>query len=99
MGTAEWKRRQSWSRLAKVASLAAIGGFISLSLYAKWNPVQASEASPGQPAFLAQKADAKGKGKKKQPDPVKTTPVKPTTLRPIPGTGKKLDYHEIAKII
>ncbi len=98
MGAAEWRRQESWRRLGKLAPIVAIGGFITLAIYAKWNPVQA-ETGAGQASPLAQKADAKGKGKKKQADPVKTTPVKPTTLRPIPGTGKKLDYHEIAKII
>lgn len=32
-----------WMRLGRVVPLAALGGFLALTLYAKWNPVQAQE--------------------------------------------------------
>jgi hypothetical protein len=62
------------------------------SLYARWNPVQADDATPKKSSAV-QKAEAKGK-KNKQPEILKSS-----ITGPIPGAGKKLDYHELAKII
>src|SRR5438105_2599495 len=87
----------SWS-LGSALSGLAIVGFICTSIYAKLNPVQGGEAvlRAAQGAETQKPDPAKGgKGKKKQPQET----VKSSVKGPVPGTGKRLDFHELATII
>jgi hypothetical protein len=93
------KRSRLWSRVRPVLCLAAMAGFVCTSLYAKWHPALGGEGAPSRKASggEAQKTDPNAKGaksKKKQAEPVKSS-----VLGPIPGLGKKLDYHDLARII
>jgi hypothetical protein len=88
---------QACSRVGPALSLLAVATFALACLYAKWNPVQGGEAIFTKGSFGAekQKVDPKAKGKKKQ----QPQNVKSPITGPIPGAGKKLDYHDLAKII
>ena len=89
-----------WSRLSPVLCLAAMAGFVCTSLYAKWHPVRGGEPSLAEGVRHREAAkdgpQCQGalKGKKKQAEAVKSS-----VLGPIPGQGKKLDYHDLARII
>src|SRR5436305_957517 len=85
------------SRVGSVFSLLAVAGFVGLSLYSKWNPVQGEETPPFKKlaAGEAQKANPKAaKGKKKEPELVKSS-----VQGPVPAKGKKLDHRELARVI
>src|SRR5579862_1306921 len=91
-----------WSRWGSAVSAMTFSGFVLICLYAKWSPALGADAASSHSALVAQaQKDAKGaKAKKKQLDQAKApAPVKSSILGPIPGAGKKLDYHELAKII
>ncbi|MCI0642015.1 MAG: DUF1549 and DUF1553 domain-containing protein [Gemmataceae bacterium] len=108
-------QRLSWSKTGATASLFAIGAFVALSLWAKWNPVQAQEATqkkqPERAAAAKLKtaleakqaqAGAKEKGKGKQKNKAEgQAKTKPATPPnfTVPGAGKKLDHLALAKII
>src|SRR5438046_1675688 len=89
-----------WSRIKPALSLTAIAAFVLTALYAKWNPALGDEElPPPNSSFVAQvqKKDPNApKAKKKQPELGKST-VKGPVL--VTGNGKKLDFHELAKII
>src|SRR4051794_3422000 len=91
-----------WPGLRSALSLLTITGFLLTSLYAKLNPIQGQEAAPAQKAPAAKAPVAAGpktdfnskaaKNKKK-----KTEDAKAVALGVVPGTGKKLNYRELAK--
>lgn len=85
--------------MGSTLSLLAITGFVFVSLYAKWNPVQGGETPAKKaPAVAPAKTDFNSKNAKANKGK-KTDEAKANVLGPIPGAGKKVDFKALAKII
>lgn len=80
-----------WSRAGSVMSMLVLGGFVCLSLWARFNPVGAAQAPGEKKGAKAKAPAAKGKDQAK----VKT----PAPSLNIPGAGKKLDAQALTRII
>ena len=99
-------KQRTWG---SAVAMVAFGGFVAMSLWAKWNPVVADDKTPPTaaqgttPAKPAEAKNAKGaqaKGKAaaaKQAAKQKAKPAEFTGA--VPGAGKKLDALALAKII
>lgn len=99
--------RSLWSRLRSPLTLTAIGGFMVLSVWARFNPVQADEA-PGAKAVPTNKVQvaqanptdpAKGKGKLAQKKGRIPLPVVNAPMLVVPGAGMKLEQAALTKLI
>ncbi len=84
----------SW--VSSALPLFIFSGFVLVSLYAKYSPVQGGETPKATPVVVPQKkTEVDGKAKPKKTKTEETKAV----VGPIPGAGKKLDFHDLAKVI
>jgi len=92
-------REKVWAGFLSTVPILAIAGFITVSLYAKWNPVQADESIPPKKTAAADTSKAVANAKAAKAKKLPTETVKSSITGPIPGAGKKLNFHDLAKII